>query len=142
MAYLQPQFVDAVLNLPLRHRKNGIMLRNYLTENNPELCDIPLVKGVRSYPFWMKDKPAAIWTRLKYMFKEPYQDTAEIDLLRQLETYIRDKAASTGVQTYGPYDNGKVEKVIDLTFNESDTNAAHQLNWWLTFDTFRELLNR
>lgn len=142
MAYLQPQFVDAVLSLPLKHRKNGSMLRKYLRQHNPELCKVPLVKGVRSYPFWMKDKSAVIWTRLKYLLADQYRDTAEIDMLKKIETYVRDTAASKDVQTYSPYDQKKIETLIQRTYDQNDFDAAHRLNWWLTFETFRQLLHR
>ncbi|MDR9418334.1 asparagine synthase-related protein [Gracilimonas sp.] len=139
MPFLQPELIQQVLNLPIKQRKNAQLLRAIIKKNAPVLQQVNLVKGTTSYPYWLKDVPAALWMRLKQKAGLSYESTLQVHFLNRLEPYVRDLHNSSSVRNYSPYDQKKITNLIRGFYDEENTKLAGELNWWLAFEVFRRI---
>ena len=56
-----------------------------------------------------------------------------------LKPYILDLTGSTELQNYAPYSHGSVRALAEAYYN-GDISKASSLDWWLTFETWRQIL--
>lgn len=139
MPFLQPDFIDQALNLPVKDRNNAHVFRSFIKKNAPGLQRESLIKGDYSYPYWMNDITSALWMRAKQKLGMKYQSTQTIDFLLTIEDYIRDLYNSRSAKEYSAYDHKKIDQIITGFFDNENRDLAHQLNWWLAFEIFRRI---
>ncbi|MBO6585125.1 MAG: hypothetical protein JJ953_03365 [Gracilimonas sp.] len=139
MPFLQPDLIELALSLPVKDRKNARIFRTFIKRNTPKLQSAPLIKGDYSYPYWMKDYTSAIWMRLKQKFGMKYESPQTIDFLMTMEEYIRDLHNSKSAKEFSAYDHRKIDQLITGFYDNKNNDLAHQLNWWLAFEVFRQI---
>ena len=139
MPFIQPDFVKKVLSLPADERKNAKLFRSIISENAPKLQKVPLIKGDFSYPYRMKDIGSSVWMRIKKKLGLKYESSLPVDFLMTMEEYVRDLHSSQSAKEFSAYDHEKIDRLITGFYDEKDRTLAHQLNWWLAFETFRRI---
>lgn len=139
MPFIQPTFLRKIFHTPVRERKNGKMFRKIIKDNYPKLTRYPLVKDGVIYPYCFSTIPASIWTKVKRLLGRNYKDTQIELFLDQLSEYILDTVHSEGVKNYPLYDYPKLLQLVNA-FYRGDKAVVDELNWWLAFDVWRQLL--
>lgn len=65
MPYSQPDFIQSVLNLPLRFRRNNRLYKKIINDHAPSLSRFDLIKNYISYPYHLSTIQSRIWTKSK-----------------------------------------------------------------------------
>lgn len=137
MPFAQPSFLTAVLQSPLQLRKNGHFSKAYIKKRKHILTKYPLVKNTVTYPFVMFH-PVLIRLvkELQQLFGVSYHDSVQIEILKKLETFIRDIVSSKSTRSYAPYNIEKIDTIIDKFFH-GEYDYADDVSWWLSFELWR-----
>lgn len=138
MPYLQPQFIEAALQLPVNLRSNAKLYRSVIKKSAPELTRFNLVKGLYSYPYAFRDLPAAVWIRMKKKLSPNQPANRQAQMLYRLEEFVQDRFASAGVQSCELYGRSKIHHILNEFYTRKNEAYTPQLNWLLSFELFRE----
>ncbi len=66
-------------------------------------------------------------------------DPTPADFLYVLSEFVQDTVRSARVRTYEPYDLPYLDDLV-RRFYAGEASLAHELDWWLTFELWRESL--
>lgn len=139
MPYVQPSFLREVFHVPLRERRNATLYRRVIQSRCSMLSRFPLEKGGVTYPYSFGTISSWMWrmtkTKLGRKFDEPYNH----QLLHHIKEFVLDIAHSTEILSFDAYDRQKVVKLVD-EFYAGNTALAAQVDWWLTFELWRQSL--
>ncbi len=139
MPFAQPSVLHALFQVPLAQRRNGKLFRRLIKHRRASLARHPLVKGTVTYPYGLGTYGAYAVSTLKKRFGRAYSDPRPHQFLNALKPYILDLTASAEVQNYAPYDPGAVRALAEAYYR-GDLRQASHLDWWLTFEIWRQAL--
>lgn len=143
MPFIQPKILNNLFNIPLAQRKNGKMFREIIKQNNKPLAKYHLAKRQFTHPFYLNTIQSRVWNvAYKKLRFKMYDDRSQEKLINLLSPFIQDTIASSGVKKCGYYDYTKLERLSNAISKSSATASdLHELDWWLSFELFRQGLN-
>lgn len=139
MPFAQKEFLNEVLTLPVKLRKNGRLWRKIIREYQPALTRFPLVKGSTTYPFKLSTIGTMIWTSAKGKLGMYYRDLESAMLIDHLSEFILDVVHSDNVKSYPYYNYAKILHMVENYF-AGDKRHAREIDWWLAFELWRTSL--
>lgn len=139
MPYAQPMFLNSVFTVPVVLRENGVLLRALLNRNCRKLSKYPLAKDDILYPYGSTVLATWIWSQIKHLMGLEYSSNTRVLLLEGLSEYIQDMGNSTSVRTAGCYDYPAVKNLISQYYS-GNKKLAGELDWWLTFEMWRQVV--
>jgi hypothetical protein len=140
MPFIQPLFLKAVFNTPVKERRNNKIFYEIINDLSPSLTHFPLVKDGVTYPFSFKIVPAAIWTKLKRKIGLAYTSNLTIQFIESLSEYIQDLVNSTDVRSSGFYNYNQIREMTDGFYKKKNHSLASDVDWWLSFETWRRTI--
>lgn len=140
MPFVQPILLENIFNLNISHRKNGKLFKYLIDKNYKKLKDYPLAKGEITYPFWFNTPLSRVWKILSRKLKVNINnDNNPKKLIQLLSPYILDKINSSSVKQCELYNYTKLISLSNsLQNNELTVSQINELDWWLSFELFRE----
>lgn len=141
MPFSQPVFINSALQLPLRYRKNSLLFRDLMDRLEPSLALFPLVKNNISYPYSLTTLQARLWTTMKSKLFGKYDDPLVHEFLHAIKEFVLDSARSTRTKQYPYYDYKKIQALIEGYYN-GNKNLAGEVNWWIAFDVWRNMVEK
>lgn len=140
MPFAQMSLIKNLFNVPISLRKNSSMLRNLININSPSLKKYPLVKGSSTHPYYFNSLQSRILNQFRKKFnRNTYKDNSREQLLNILKPYILDVTSSASFKNSEMYDHKKVKNIIERYYN-GNLNYGYTLDWWLSFELFRQNL--
>jgi hypothetical protein len=140
MPFAQPSFLRAALCLAPRERRNAWLFRKIIHDACPRLARYPLVKGETIYPYRLPTLAASAWIRLKRaLFPAPPVRDWRHTFLEHARPFVQDLVHSAPVRTYPAYDYPGILQCV-TRYYEGDTRLAGEVDWWLTFELWRQSL--
>ncbi|MFB0509898.1 MAG: hypothetical protein ACETVX_05330 [bacterium] len=140
MPFAQPSFLQMLFKTPLQLRRNGNLLRQIIHKHYPGLARYPLVKNNTTYPFYFPPIPAWVWTKFKAKLGLSFSDPTVIEFLSVMKDFILDIVHSNEVKNYSAYDYPAILCLIEQ-FYAGRKELANELDWWLSFELFRRIIN-
>ncbi|MDH5683565.1 MAG: hypothetical protein OEZ20_03765, partial [candidate division WOR-3 bacterium] len=140
MPFAQPSFLQMLFKTPLQLRMNGKLLRQIIYKHYPALARYPLVKNNTTYPFYFSTIPAWGWTKFKAKLGLSFVDPSVIEFLSVMKVFIQDIIHSDKVKNYSAYDYPAILNLVEQ-FYSGKKELANELDWWLSFELFRRIIN-
>ena len=140
MPFAQPGVLERVFGLPLFNRKNGRAFRSLIRQHLPWLTQYPLAKGDETVPFGTPPLMATVWFKLKSKGSSRSTNKEQHNFLYRLKSYALDTLSSQHVREYSPYNMPLIEQKIQGYYKGDQTNASF-VDWWLTFETWRQCIS-
>lgn len=139
MPYAQPSYIRSAFRLPLRLRRRGLLYRGTARRVCPAVCRFPLAKGGKTHPFGIAGDASRVYTGIASLFIAPYSDSQRQRLLGHLREFVLDLAHAGDASASSLVDR---KKVIDVAarYYRGEFHLAEQLDWWLTFELWRQSL--
>ncbi|HAW07907.1 MAG TPA: hypothetical protein DCW42_01870 [Bacteroidetes bacterium] len=140
MPFIQPSLLENIFNLKINHRKNGKLFKYLISKNFKDLTKYPLAKGQLTYPFWFNTLLSRIWKiSAKKLKVKLYNDNRAEKLIQTLSPFILDSINSSSVKECEFYNYPRLLSLSNsLTKNEITNNEINELDWWLSFEIFRQ----
>jgi hypothetical protein len=140
MPFVQQDVLDLLFSYRVNQRKNGKLFRKILSGNCPALKTFPLVKGTIKNPFVLNSLQARIYSFIRKKFsKNVYINKNNIDFLNMFRDYLNDIINSRGFSNFEHYDHDKIKKLVG-DFYKGNTSRANELDWFLSFELFRQCI--
>ena len=140
MPFAQPSVLKALFQVPLAQRRNGKLFRRLIKRHCPSLSRHPLVKGTITYPYGLGTYGTYAVSTLKKRLGRAYSDPRPHQFLNAMKPYVLDVTGSADMQNYTPYAHKSVRKLAEAYYN-GDLRQVSRLNWWLTFEIWRQTLS-
>lgn len=141
MPYTQPDFIQSVLNVPLRYRNNNRLYKLIIKKYFPTLSRISLVKNYITYPYHLSTLQTRVWTKAKTMFSLQYQEPTLVQFLDTLKEYVLDMVTSQSTKNYAPYNYSNILHAA-TSYYKGERKFAEEVNWWLVFDVWRRSVEK
>jgi hypothetical protein len=140
MPFAQPDLVSRLFAVSLEQKENGKLLREVIRKNNKQLTKFLLARGEISHPFWFNPLMSRIWKAgAKKAGIRLYNDHRTENLLNALSAFILDTISSSDVKSCGFYDYNKLSVLSgELKKGALTPGAMRELDWWLSFEVFRQ----
>lgn len=137
MPFAQPSFLKCIFDIPVDERKNGKISKEIIHQNYPNLAKYPLVKGLTTHPYILNPISAWLWANVKKKLGYCYKDLQQVFYLEKLSEYVQDIANSKNVKDFEYYDYPKIINIVEK-FYSGNKEYAGKLDWWLTFEIWRQ----
>jgi hypothetical protein len=141
MPYTQPDFIQSVLNLPLRFRNNNRLYKFIIQKHFPSLTRFALVKNYITYPYRLSTLQSRVWTKAKMLIGSQYHEPTVFRFLDAIKEYVLDTVQSSSTENYAPYDYKNVLSIVTSYYN-GDRRFADEVNWWIAFDVWRRMVEK
>lgn len=138
MPYIQTDLMNISFNLNSQEKKNGKMYRKILNESANNLNNYYLVKNTITYPYNTSTFSSRIIFAYKNRSKATYKDKSAEIFLMSMKEFIYDTTDSISFTNYELYDHKKIKGVVN-EFYDGNKKHADYLNWWLTFEIWRQI---
>lgn len=139
MPYAQPSFLREVFRTPLRERRNARLHRKVIGERKPSLTTYPLAKEGVVYPYVLTTIPAWFWRAGMRALGRTWVDDAPHQFLQHIREYVQDLVHSERVRTFSAYDYPKIRHAVE-SYYAGASHCARIVDWWLTFEIWRQSL--
>lgn len=139
MPFAQPSVLKALFHVPVKLRRHGILFRRLIKLQRKSLTLHPLVKGPVTYPYGLGTYGAQAYSVCKKQVRRVYEDPRPHRFLHTLKPYILDLTGSADVACYAAYARGSVRTLAEGYYG-GDRRQATKLDWWLTFELWRQML--
>ncbi len=139
MPFTYPSLLETMFSMQISERKKGRLFRRLIHNNFPALEKYPLVRADVTYPYSFSTIPAYMTMQIKRKLGLNYKDTSVTDFLDTLKEYSLDMLASRETREYPMYDLKKIDAIVQGYYS-GNTQLASQLDWWLSFETWRRVL--
>lgn len=140
MPFTYPSLLETMFSMPITDRKKGRLFRRLIHNNFPALEKYPLVRADVTYPYFFSTIPAYLTMQIKRKLTLNYKDTSVYHFLDSLKEYSLDIVASKDMREYPMYDIKKIDAIV-IGYYNGNRQLASQLDWWLSFETWRRVLN-
>ncbi len=137
MPFVQRDILNMNFNIPISKRKNGKLFRNKIKQSSTELSKFSLIKNNVKYPFSFGSMQQRIFLKLNNKFGKTYRFNDDQRILYLLKDYIYDEIDSINFKNFDFYDHNKILTLVN-NFYSGQTNLSNQLNWFLSFNTWRK----
>lgn len=138
MPYIQPHLLELSLPLAVQEKKNGKIFRNVLDSSINNLNSYQLVKNSIYYPYHTNSFNLRLYLLLKNRLSLFYKDKISGELLNTMKEYVLDTINSHEFNSFDCYNHSKIKQMVNYYYN-GNRKFAYQLNWWLTFDVWRNI---
>lgn len=140
MPFLQPSILNGLFATPVNQRKNGKLFRTLLKNNAENLAKYPLVKGQMEVPFWMNTLQSRVWNLIR---KKILRKSANMErrrkLFMEMTPLILDIFNSKSVKECDFYNHKRISRLIEnLNKRNYEARILNELDWWLSFELFRQ----
>jgi hypothetical protein len=99
-----------------------------------------MVKNNTTYPFYFSTVPAWVWTKFKAKLGLSFFDPSVLEFLSVMKEFIQDTVHSNEVKSYSAYDYPAIERLVEQ-FYVSKKELANEVDWWLSFELWRQIIN-
>jgi hypothetical protein len=138
MPFIQPSMMKDLLNMEVYLRTNGKLFRKIIRNNAPILERFDLAKGKSTHPYFLSTFQSRLYGLVKEKLKlNKYHENDSHALLNSLKEYIYDIVYSKYIKETSYYDYLKIKKIVE-SYYKGDTTYAKSLDWWLSFELFRQ----
>lgn len=141
MPFAQPVILKKILSIPPAKRKSNRINIQIMRKYQKKLLKFPLVKYDTIIPFQSNVYLAFFTARIKKLIGASYKNSIKLRFLNSISDYVQDLVRSKKVREYPLYNYHKIRNIVD-EYYQGKEQFADELSWWLTFDTWRELLDR
>jgi hypothetical protein len=140
MPFSQISVLEHAFHLPASLKRNSKLFYNLISKNKPILKKFPLVKNGITYPYGLNSLSAFIFTKLKKRITSPEVFDPAYLFYQSIKEYINDLVESAEVRNFSLYDHDKVSNIVSRFYN-GDGSVQSQLDWWFTFELWRQNLH-
>ena len=141
MPLLQPSYVRAVINAPVRERLEGRFYRRYINRYQPLLAHFPLVKGGATYRYGRSTQLAWLTTRLRRMAGQSWSSPAADQFLQHVRVPVLDLLHSSEVRSNPLYNAEFIMQSVE-GYYKGDQNNRGVVDWWLAFELWQRAMKR
>ena len=141
MPFIQPAFLKKVFETPASERKNSKIFHKIINDISPVLKHFPLVKDGVIYPYRFGTVPASVYMMIKRKLGFVYHDNMVENFLKHLSDFIQDTVHSSEVKSSGIYDYRRLVDITDSYYHKGNTDYTHDINWWLSFEIWRQTVH-
>ena len=142
MPFIQLSILQDLFNMPINLRQNGKLFRKIIKINAPILEKFSLAKGQSTHPYFLNSLQSRLWSIARKKLKlNVYQENNTKILLQNLKEFVYDTVNSKEVKETSYYDHAKVKNIVELYYN-GDTTYSNALDWWLSFELFRQKFSK
>jgi hypothetical protein len=138
MPYIQSHLLELSLPLPVEEKKNGKIFRNILDNSANNLNSYRLVKNAIYYPYRTNSFNLRLYLIVKKRLGLFYKDKISEELLNTMKEYVFDTINSHEFNLFDCYNHSKIRQMVNYYYN-GNRKFTNQLNWWLTFDIWRDI---
>lgn len=140
MPFSQISMLEHAFHLPASLKRNSKLFYNLIFQNKPILKKFPLVKNGITYPYGLNSLSAFIYTKLKKRISSPEVFDPTYLFYQSMKEYVKELVLSAGVRNFSLYDHDKVSKIVSRFYN-GDRSVQSQLDWWFTFELWKQNLH-
>lgn len=140
MPYIQRPILKYLLSVPTSARKNARLFRELISNNYKPLSNFALAKGNIIHPYSLTMLQSRLWKKVTQKIGKQYSNKSSHLLLQNMKEYIYDSVNSRDVKETAYYDYKKIKNLVEKYYN-GDLTYESQLDWWLSFETFRKLIS-
>ena len=138
MPYIQFSLLNDLLNVPVTLRKNHRLFNKLFHPLSDDLTKYKLVKGNVPYPFCFTPLMKRIYSKA-YLKLSPNAIDNGLDLfLAGMKEFIMDSISSSAVKSYAPYNYKNISRIV-ISYYNGDLTKGEYVNWYLTFEIFRQI---
>ncbi|MFA6541472.1 MAG: hypothetical protein WCT99_07705 [Bacteroidota bacterium] len=141
MPFSQPDFMNNVLQLPVRFRKNNRLFKEIIREKRPSLTKYPLIKNGVVYPYRLSMIQARLWMKAASVVRPPFRNELPHRFLLTTKEFVLDTVHSSDVKNYQPYNYDKILAMI-TAYYRGEERFVFQINWWIAFDVWRRMVEK
>ncbi|MBZ0200351.1 MAG: hypothetical protein K8H86_10820, partial [Ignavibacteriaceae bacterium] len=139
MPFAQKSLLDAGFLLSPKVKNNGRIFRSIISQSNLKLDKFPLVKNQIIYPFGSSSLSARVITRIKNKLGFVYNDPTRNIMLDLLKEYVFELINSREIKNFAIYDLNKIANIVTGYYSKNKS-FAYELDWFLTFELWRQSL--
>ncbi len=141
MPFVQLSLINNLFNLPIEKKKNNYLFKKIIKNNSPDLLKYRQAKGNISYPVWFSPLIKRIYFRVhKKLFRQNENNNID-QFLSMLKEFIFDSLLSGEVKDYNPYNYKLIIDKVHSYYN-GEKNYSGFVNWFLTFEIFRQIVEQ
>ena len=137
MPFVQKDVLDLMDSMPVDKRRNGRLFKQIINTQQKELTEFPLAKGGATHPFGLSSVNSRLWIKIKNKMGFKFSDDTEIKVLLDQKEYIFDILNSRSFVECGYYNHSSIRNIIENFFS-GDYSYSGQVDWWLSFELFRQ----
>lgn len=141
MPLAQPTYLKALFGVNIHERRNGFLFRNIIRTHCDRLQYYPLVKSGTTYPYGIPTIPALLYTKIKNRIIQPFHDPQPNQFLFALKEYVLDLLHSTSVKQWEGYNYKNILSKV-LEYYDGEFKLQSFVDWWLTFEMWRQSINK
>lgn len=142
MPFIQLSILQDLFNMPINLRQNGKLFRKIIKINAPILEKFSLAKGQSTHPYFLNSLQSRLWIIARKKLKlNVYQENNTRILLQNLKEFVYDTVNSKEVKETSYYVHAKIKNIVELYYN-GDTTYSNALDWWLSFELFRQKFSK
>ncbi len=139
MPFLQQTLLNNLLNLPVEKRINDRLFKYIIKSNFPKLSKYNLAKGNISYPFYFTPLMKKVYSILRKRINKSNDNDALDLFLQKMKSFIMDSLHSNSAKEYAPYNYKLIYSKVN-SYYQGDKSLQHFVDWFLTFEIFRQIL--
>lgn len=140
MPFAQPSLLKKVFNFDENKRRSEVINREILLKNK-YLTKCPIVKYSTIIPFTLNLYSAYIRAMINRQIKSYPSPSLELELLDILSEFVQDRVNSNAVKNHHYYNHKKINYMVK-EYYKGNKKYAIQLNWWLSYDIWREIISK
>jgi len=139
MPFAQPSLLKNIFSIDEKKRRSEALNKEILTKNK-YLIECPIVKYETVIPFTLNLYSAYVKAMINRRIKRYPVPNMGSELLDILSEFVQDRINSKAVKEH-PYYNYKKICFMTKEYYKGDKKFANQLNWWLSYDIWREIIS-
>ncbi len=142
MPFAQMSLLKKLFLLNPSLKRNGRLFKRIIQLNKKELTKTKLVKGVVFTPCGLTSLQSRIYSQIRKRIKTGlYPDRAREKFLNLFKDYNMDLINSQRIKECEYYDYSKIRDIV-IGYYKGNKEYSDQLDWWLTFELFRQAIER
>ncbi len=144
MPFAQLSILNKLLSLDYSVKTNAKMLKRIINSNAPILKKYSLVKGDIQHPYLMNSFQTRLYAWvLKFTNRSREKNSINDSIINRLAVFLRDSLISKSVKENDLYNCEKIKKLTDLLDKgKSSKQDICELDWWLSFELFRQQIKK
>lgn len=141
MPFIQKPLLELLFSFDLSHRNNGKFFRKILRDNNSRLTKYRLVKGDFIHPFRLTSLQSRLWVKAsRKLGKKKKRVNTAIHFLEHIKEFVFDSINSQEFLQYQFYNHNKINSIVE-EFYKGNFSYTNQLDWFISFEAFRQAIN-
>ncbi len=131
MPLVQKETINSGMNIPLKQKKDSLLFKELIKQNNKKLSGINLVKNNSENPFWLNTKLVMLRLIIDRKIKK-HKNFERYKIFYNSKEYILDLLNETNVKNNNYLSHSKNNKIAAQFFN-GELSMGRYLDWLLTF---------